>query len=474
MPKMQDVGELLMTKLYSIVAGGDGAVPAPPGSYVSWCRPGLPFFPADFDFAHKGMVGATAEETRELNRQAYEFAALVDFIPNADQLFDDQKQENVYRTSGDRLSYYYGEILKGTKIAKTAITPAEEAEIDLIRKSLVVDGSIPPEDMPRVQIYNAYKKKAIDARRAYNTKRIAANTATGAEGAAAVADFAANGPSYVIEVTNAESEWGSVGLKEKVEGDRARINQLTARNMRLWKDRLTNQLKNGLVAAVGGAGEFYYTKPVPGKFATSEGWTEFTFSHSEKAADTSRRYQKFDGGAKLNFGLWSFGGGGGRESSSFKSSDEVSSFSVKFDLTQVIITRPWFFPEFFKNQGWNLIPGQGWEFDSMPSNGAEPPKGMFIGYPTAALFARNIEITSAELANAYSADSTSVNANASAGWGPFRVRGGYRSDSSNTKFRSRVEGETLKVQGMQIIGFINQLLPKAPNPLPDLKPTDFE
>ena len=105
------------------MSGEDGHVIAPRNSFVSWCRPGIPFFESDFDFAVKGLEsGQTAEEQRELNRQGFEFAVLVDFVPNTDQIFDDLRQENVYRTAGDRLSEYYGQILVAAKVAKAGLT----------------------------------------------------------------------------------------------------------------------------------------------------------------------------------------------------------------------------------------------------------------------------------------------------------------------------------------------------------------
>ncbi len=112
-------------------------------------------------------------------------------------------------------------------------------------------------------------------------------------------------------------------------------------------------------------------------------------------------------------------------------------------------------------------------YDDMPSDGKIPPSGNFIAYPTTALFARNIVIESADFTSAYSAYSSSVGGSASIGWGPFSLSGSYSHSESGRNYRSQADGSTLRVPGMQIIGFVNHLIGKAPNPLPDFKDSDF-
>jgi hypothetical protein len=146
---------------------------------------------------------------------------------------------------------------------------------------------------------------------------------------------------------------------------------------------------------------------------------------------------------------------------------------MRFKLAQVVISRPFFYPEFFMNRGWTLQKGTGWMFDEMPSDGKIPPKGNFIGYPTTILFARDIVIDSAEFASAYSEFSKSVSVGGSVGWGPFRLSGSYRHSESGSDYKSEADRQWIRVPGMQIIGFSNHLLGKAPDPLPELKDSDF-
>jgi hypothetical protein len=142
----------------------------------------------------------------------------------------------------------------------------------------------------------------------------------------------------------------------------------------------------------------------------------------------------------------------------------VSEFALSYELAQVIISRPWFSPEFFLNRGWTLNKGQGWNFADMPSDGnLNNPKGLLIGYPTTILFARNIKIKSKEFCSAYRESSRSGGAGGGVRYGLFSLGGSY--SSSKSSFSSEVDatGTTLTVPGMQIIGFVNHLIGKAPN-----------
>jgi hypothetical protein len=138
-----------------------------------------------------------------------------------------------------------------------------------------------------------------------------------------------------------------------------------------------------------------------------------------------------------------------------------------------VIVRPWFYPEWFANRGWTLRKGEGWTFADMPSNGGAPPKGEFIGFATQAIFVRNVQIKSADFVSAYQKVTKSVGGSGSVGFGPFTLSGGHSRSSSKEKFESKTDGEWLRVKGMQIIGFVNHLIGKAPNPLAELKDSDF-
>lgn len=57
MPTVEELGKSLLGTLNQILTGGDARVPAPLNNKISWCQPGIPFMPEDFEFAAEGLGG---------------------------------------------------------------------------------------------------------------------------------------------------------------------------------------------------------------------------------------------------------------------------------------------------------------------------------------------------------------------------------------------------------------------------------
>jgi hypothetical protein len=226
----------------------------------------------------------------------------------------------------------------------------------------------------------------------------------------------------------------------------------------------------------GGAGDkYFYATLIPGDLANSQGWTTIETYSDQLNSSTHYDSSSWGGSVGVNWGFWSVSAGAQHQDTHYNSNLRVSNFHLKMQMAQGIIHRPAFFPEFFINRGWTLTPGHGWTWPSLPSNGAKPPttSGTFIGYPTAALFVKGVEITSAELAQAYHQYSSSTSGSASVGWGPFQFSGSYATKQGGTSFHSNAVGNTLQIPGMALIGFVCHLFDKCPNPVPTLKNSDF-
>lgn len=483
--KMNDLGKTLLAQLYQIVTGGDESVPPSQHNFVSWCMPGIPFEPADFNFAVKGMGGGKdAEEERLLLQQAFAFSQLVDFIPDPTGTYNNDMQQTVWRSSEARMSHIYSEILRFSKVVSYPLSDEQKAKIEKFRKLLRVTKKVKDlitdeekevtVDGPMIQLYNEKMQAYIAAALVYNSKRVAAQSATGVDGKAAVLDFANNAVLYRMQVKAAMDAWVSGGYKNEVDQINAYINQVTQRDMMLWKQRLLENYEGAKVSGLGPGQEFLYTVLIPGNFANASGWTGFSFSHEKVATTSHFESNSWSVGGGVNWGFWSASANVSSQSQKFNSDFSLSSFKMSFDLAQVVISRPWFYPEFFMNRGWTLRKGEGWMYDDMPSNGQKPPRGNFIAYPTVALFAKNIVIDSLDFASAYEEYSKSLSVNASVGWGPFRLNGSYSHAEAGRSYNSEKTTSGLKVPGMQIIGFQNYVIGKAPNPLPDIKESDFQ
>ena len=482
---LNQLGDTLLAQIYEIMTGGDDKVPPSPHSFFSWCTPGLPFTKEDFIFCEKGFGGgATAEEEKQLLNQAFALSQIVDFIPDRTGIYNDDQQQTVWRTSQARMSHMYGEILKAAKVVNDELSSQEQEKLEkfrnLLRTKKTVKDIITDEekevvvDGPMLQAYNEMFSAYEEARLFYNSKRLAAINASGPEGKAAIIDWATNAELYRMKVNHALANWIAGGHKEDVERINAFIQNVTQRSMDLWKKNLQDDYETAIVNALGPGQEFFYTTLIPANFASREsGWTKFTVNHEDVKESSRTKTNQWSVGGSANWGLFSAGGSGSGKTTTSSGSKQVNSFKVSFELTQVVISRAWFYPEFFINQGWTLRKGAGWLFDDLPSDGGMPPKGNFIAYPASAIFARNIVIESADFVSEYKEFSKSLSVEAKAGWGPFSLKGSYARSESGRDFSSKTDGATLSVDGMQIIGFVNHLIGKAPNPLSTLKETDF-
>ncbi|MEW6371246.1 MAG: hypothetical protein AB1584_09945 [Pseudomonadota bacterium] len=484
MPSVEELGKSLLGTLNQILTGGDARVPAPCNNKISWCQPGIPFMPEDFEFAAEGLGSiADADHLRKMQKQAFNFACAVDFVPDVSGMYDGDRQQTIYRTSEARMSHMYGEILRASKVVQNDVTEEEKAKMEKFRgllyqkkvtKNLVTDEetevTVPG---PVMVAYTDAMANYVDAATNYQNKRIQAMTAVGQPGAAAVADFTLNAENYFLKVKAAQDRWTSQGYRNEVDQINAYIAQVTQRSMRLWKQRLQELYDRAVLTDIDSNSPFRYTTIIPGTFATAGGWTGYNFYHEQVNQHSDWRTSSWSGGAGINLGLWRVGGTAGRSVQAEHSDMQISNFRMSFQLVQAMIVRPWFYPEFFMNRGWTLVPGQGWTFEKLPSNGEPVPDGQFIGYPTQAIFVRNLEIESEEFSNAFSSYASQFSAGGSVGWGPFQISGSYSYAGGEKNCEMKRDGAKITVPGMQIIAFVNHLIPKAPNPLPDIPPEQF-
>ncbi len=401
-------------------------------------------------------------------------------------VYNHDKQQTILRSSQIRMSQIFGDIVKFSEVVNYPLTDQQNAELAKCRSLLTTTQtttdpltgaqSTATSDSPMVQAYNEKMAAYIAAALQYNTKRAKAQSASGADGAEAVADWANNATLYRLQVKAAMDEWTGEGYKNDVDEINAYIAQTTQRSMLLWKQGVQENYEDGIVSGVAPGQSFYYTTVIPGKFANAGGWTNYTLTHDEVSEASASSSSSASGSTGVNFGLFSVGGSASHSQSAADGSMAVNDFSMSFDMCQVVIARPWFAPEWFQNRGWMLQKGVGWTYDAMPSDGSPLPKtqGNFIAYSTTLLFIKNLTITSQSFADTWQTAQSSTSGSASVSFGPFSLGGSYSHASGDQSFAAHRDGATLTVDGMQLIGTVNHLIGKAPNPLPEISASDFE
>ena len=290
----EDLMTALIDKLYKTITGNDANVKIPRNKFVTWLLPGVPCEPEDFMFCAKGLgAGITADEDKQMYQQAFYFSKLFDFIPeiNDPLVYTGSLEQSIFTTTQDTISSVYNDILKYSQVVDQEITPEQQAKINKFRDLMTVTKEVRniitdelelrTEPGPITLAYETKMKEYIDVVNEYMSLLIGAQGATGSDSEAKrrVSAWANMGPILRKKVNAAYDAWISQGYKNEYEQMNAFINQITQRSMVLYKKDLQEKFERSRLSNPGAvdAGDFYYTTLLPGNFATSGGWTEFTF-----------------------------------------------------------------------------------------------------------------------------------------------------------------------------------------------------
>lgn len=483
----ETVTRSLLAKLYEIMtARPDSDVDAlPENEFIAWCQPGLPFEAPDFDFAVQGIGGGDGEAVRQRLARAEDWSRLVNFIPNSTAIFDQEQQKKMFNTAafstdGSSIASVYGNLLRFSEVAHSELSEEQKAELERLRGALVtvreehdaLSGETVEivEDSPVVKKYDEMMAAYLEAVTEFHTKRI---NALNSDDAIAVQEWSLNADNFRKSVRAALGRWTSVGRKNDVESARARIGQITMRDLTLLKDDLLDKLDRAKLSSPISGDDFYWTSVIPANFANASGWQAQSFSHSEVEVHKSSKHTAFEGSVKLPIASWfSASPSGSGETEKIEEELDTSDFSLAFEMSQAIISRAWLAVEFVRSNAWRFPPDMPTltNLTATISDGATPPSGSMIAIPTAALFARNITVDFKELHEESSTFRRDLNGGLDLKIGPFNLAGGkVKRGEKEFDMNRRVTEEGLKVDGMQLIGFRCTLLPKLPNPSPDVE-----
>jgi hypothetical protein len=294
-----DLMQALIDRLYSTITGDDENIKIPRNKFVTWLLPGIPFTPEDFQFCSRGLgAGATATEDKMMYQQAFYISKLFDFIPeiNDSLVYTGALEQYIFSSTQASISSVYGNILKFSQVVCNEISPEQQAKIKKFRDMMFTTKEIqdPYIDDKTIHLnipgpitvaYETKSKEYIEAVDEYMDMLIGAQGATGSdpEDKRLVAAWANKAPIMRKKVNAAYSAWISQGYKNEYEEMNGFIDQITQRSMVLYKKDLQEKYERSRLTnpGAGDAGDFFYTTLLPGNFATSGGWTNFTFSHKD-------------------------------------------------------------------------------------------------------------------------------------------------------------------------------------------------
>jgi hypothetical protein len=497
----------ILGKLYQIITQGDGSVASiSQDNFLSWCSPGIPITPEDLEYLKLGLTGVVkdtslekdangnpiplsedeksrlrASNTAQLYMQAENLARIVDFIPDINAGVNGASGKagiaplSIQENEGT-LSDVYAYALNFSQVANTELSADEKAKIEKfkqllqvkrMKKDLITDEETEVlEPSPMVVLYTQKMSSYIDSVLEYNTHRVNALSANNSE---AVNFWVLNANALRNKVKAAMFDWVTNGYKNEYEGIAARIDQIMSKDLSLLKADYKDALSKAKLTGLASGSDFYFTSLVPGDFVKG-GWTKFTFYSTDFESHFKSQNTSYGAGASGAFMGFHASAGFKHSDGSVDKSINASNFSLRFEMCQVPIVRPWFKTPFLTSKAWKLDPSnpQVKSTGEVLCDGSVPPKGILPGYPTSIIFVRNLAMDFGKYNSQFHSDFKSNSVSASAGWGPFSVNANYSHAESNRDFTSHSDGQGIYVDGMQIIGFNCHVLPKTPDPLPSI------
>lgn len=521
---LDELGGYILDTLYSGLTGGSAELPLPQNTIINWIQPGIAYHETAFDFAIAGpfagpspltlpyfrelvqsLMGGedggeplprnqAVEEAKRMYQQYLlggweQWSRLADFIPLVNPSRPQTQwtskprqgaQEHVgivYAQAGQRLSEIYMDTLERCEVADEELTDQQKQLIErskaLLQEEIEVEDLLTGDKRKEIResrVMQAYKEKRIAYENAvidYATRLARANNGTSAE----LIEWTRSGGIYKQRANQALRDWIGSGYKEEVEKAQATISHILGGSMVAWKDKLTQDLddiQNNVQGAFGYP--FFPATILPGGFARSASWSRLTEHELHRKTRSSATARDWGAHGGLALGFLNIGAAAGGSSRDENVSFQQETFGIDFEYTQVEILRPAFNPNFFLSRGWRprdeFVRDHG---TNLHSDGRPQPKGLMIGYPTKALFIRNLTITSQSLASTLSRHQDDIKAGGIVAWGPLNLGGYYSQSNKESESNLDIHGATITVKGLQLVAFLSALFPYTANPSPDVK-----
>lgn len=247
-----------------------------------------------------------------------------------------------------------------------------------------------------------------------------------------LARWQAQEPLLRARVEAAHRDWVAKGYKSEVEEAHAIIAQLTSRAPLLawrdWTDRFESYQRSGFDLT------YWHTHLSPAGIHDEQAglqWMQLDLTTAEIEASAS-----------------------GGEAAAVGAPAEPPVLHLSVELARARVVRPWMDPALFRSRIWKLDHGE------PLSDGGRPPRGRLVAYVSAVILARKLD--------ALLVDATAGRA--------LLARGQAEGDAAPSLGCFSLEGASvdrscgaIRAPGMQIIAYLCQLLPRSPDPDPELR-----
>ncbi len=198
--------------------------------------------------------------------------------------------------------------------------------------------------------------------------------------------------------------------------------------------------------------------------SAADNFSELTISGGNATSNTSTTTHGYSFKGSYGLGLWKVGAESSGEFKQFHSDASSDSLSITANVGKIDIVRPWFNELLFRSSNWytNLRGDDDVEYISDGTISDTNVDKILPMYPVAFIVARDIRIKADFSQEEMDTISRKIEAGASVSYGPFTVGGKYSHGHEEEHMKSSFENGELKVPGMQIIGWVNRVIPACP------------
>jgi hypothetical protein len=330
------------------------------------------------------------------------------------------------------------------------------------------DGNVTPHYQAYMNYEDEYKSKVKARNKAYS------NAFTDPM---KLQQWPQDGVSYQDDVDEAWDRWTGLGFKEEIE---KAINTLAAQGTDpaiALIARCKKKFQTSLLEFPS-YGEIPYVMLSPRTWYDEnddEGWNEYSSTDFHSESHYSASQTSYGGGGGFNVGLWSGGASFEHSDSQAQGQAQMNNIKIKFDYSIVDIDWPGIDTSLLNLNNWFLVGdydknciSTGLMGQQVPGPGSEPT--FLPSIVTSLILIRNVHISWDDWKSQWDSHTNSNKGSASVGVWCFTANANYSHATQAREFTSDGSGEELVIPGIQVVGYVSQILPACPQ----RKSSDFE
>lgn len=284
------------------------------------------------------------------------------------------------------------------------------------------------------------------------------------------AQFPMTGVPLRKNVDRAFDRWMGLGSKSKIEGALAVISAQGQDPSMALINRAKKNLESNLFE-MPGVGLLPRTIIIPSTWADAsvdDGWSTYTQSSFQHQTHITESSTSLQAGAGIEMGFWHAGGNLDSESQKTQMQIDTTDLEISFDFMVADVYSPVIKPNLLNLQNWflygdydkncistgkldQLLPADGTEHVFMPS------------LITGLIFVRNFSLKWGNWKSSWDEKTKDLAAGGSVGYGPFAIKGQYGNGTHSFDANTDNEAVGLQVSGMQLIGYVSQIMPSSPS-----------